>query len=44
MARALIAVSLMTAGGLFAAFILTAAASYALDGHCSEQMAWDGNC
>jgi hypothetical protein len=44
MARTLIVASLVTMGGLLAAFILTAAAAYAVNAPCSEKMAWDGNC
>ena len=43
MARTWIAISL-TVFGLFAAFAITMAASYAINEHCTEQMAWDGNC
>ena len=44
MARTLIAISLMTAICLFTAFAITMAASYAINEHCTDQMAWDGNC
>jgi hypothetical protein len=44
MARTLIAVSLITMFSLFTAFAVAMAASYAINEHCTEQMAWDGNC
>jgi hypothetical protein len=44
MARTLIAISLITMFGLFTAFAITMAASYAINERCTEQMAWDGNC
>jgi hypothetical protein len=44
MVRKWIAVSVMTAFGLFAVFAITMAASYAVNERCSEQMAWEGNC
>ena len=44
MARTWIAISLMTVFGLVTAFAITMAASYAINEHCTEQMAWDGNC
>jgi len=43
-ARTWIAISLMTVFGLFTAFAIAMAASYAINEHCTEQMAWDGNC
>ena len=44
MARTWLAISLMTVFGLFTAFAITMAASYAVNERCTEQMAWDGNC
>lgn len=44
MARTWIAISLMAVFGLFTAFAITMAASYAINEHCTDQMAWDGNC
>ena len=44
MARTWIAISLMTIFGLFTAFAITMAASYDINEHCTDQMAWDGNC
>jgi hypothetical protein len=44
MARTWIAISLMTFFGLFTAFAITMAGSYALNERCTDQMAWDGNC
>jgi hypothetical protein len=44
MARTWIAISVITVFGLFTAFAITMAASYAINEHCTEQMAWDGNC
>ncbi len=42
--RTWIAISFMMAFGLFTAFAITMAASYAINERCTEQMAWDGNC
>jgi hypothetical protein len=44
MTRTLIAISLMTAGALMTLFVVTAAAAYQFNEHCSEKAAWDGNC
>ena len=44
MARTWIAISLMTVFGLLTAFAIAMAASYAINEHCTEQMASDGNC
>ncbi len=44
MARTWLAISLMMVFGLFTVFAITMAASYAINEHCTEQMAWDGNC
>jgi len=44
MIRTMIAISIMTLGALFTVFMVTMAASYAVNERCTEQMAWDGNC
>jgi hypothetical protein len=44
MTRIVIALSIMTLGAMFTLFMITMAASYAINERCSEQMAWDGNC
>jgi len=44
MTRTVIAVFIMTLGALFTLFMITMAASYAINERCTEQMAWDGNC
>ena len=44
MARTWIAISVMTVLGVLMAFAITIAASYAISEHCTDEMAWDGNC
>ena len=44
MTRIVIAVSIMTLGAVFTIFMITMAASYAINERCTEQMAWNGNC
>jgi len=44
MTRIAIAVSIMALGVVITIFMVTMAASYAINEGCSEQMAWDGNC
>lgn len=44
MARTLIAISVMTIVILFTAFGITMAVTYAIDEHCTDQMAREGNC
>jgi hypothetical protein len=43
MARTLTAVAVLTAAILFTAFA-GAAAVYAVNEHCTDRMAWNGNC
>jgi len=44
MTRIAIAVFIMTLGVVMTIFMVTMAASYAINERCTEQMAWDGNC
>lgn len=44
MVRNLIAISIVTAGLLFTAFMLSAAVFLEMSEPCTEQMAHDGNC
>jgi len=44
MTRIAIAVFIMALGVVMTIFMVTMAASYAINERCTEQMAWDGNC
>jgi hypothetical protein len=44
MIRTLAAVAVMTAGIVLTAFAVSATAIYVVNEHCTERMAWDGNC
>jgi hypothetical protein len=44
MARTVVAISVLTLCALVTVFGLTMAAAYELNEHCTDQMAWDGNC
>jgi hypothetical protein len=44
MTRTVIAVSVMALCAMFTVFALTMAAAYEINEHCTDKMAWDGNC